>query len=493
MKKWLITLLCGLSLTACQLPQSAEDKLAQLESAKERYASLYVYLKELKASLKYAEFWITVHRLEGTDSDGQAHVLFDAPEGKAINLISHDGLDELLTLAKLPVGDYQSLTLTVGRNVHIVTPDQKEIDTHFPTEDSTYRLTLSGLLSVSVDQIAHFIVNIDPDQFIVDAQNALAPYQDEIKAAIEEIKDSELYQQITTELEGTVVEIKGSTVWIQTDHGVRVKVVIPGFASIYNEHRSETGLNLTALQNGQLVRIFGKLVRNGDEIILEALTLALELNEDDQPSNTSTTAEVKGEVVSVDLNNGTLVLDVKKASFVPGSDHISVIDLNNALFVRGTIDMLAADVEVRISGHWDGSQLDANVIKIDAAADSHKLEEEGHRESLNTLAAVVTLVNLQQGTIEITTPGSSVPMEIAIDLDDTWFQNGDSDCLQPGASIQLYGTPSAHAGSIDASSIVFDEQTCSTEDSADQADADHDEENSAPATEPPAQLPPAAA
>ncbi|MDH5300898.1 MAG: DUF4382 domain-containing protein [Gammaproteobacteria bacterium] len=492
-------LVAAVSLALAGCPNPFDQTEQSVDKAKKAIAGLnklHTYLTNSPlaqlANYNYSEAWVTLHKVEVRNSTTNASsVLFKDDVGKSINITRRSGVAELLSLAPVPSGSYDTLIITLGNSAKIVLNDGSTLSPTFgsnPTSTYDITITLDQILNLAQDVSSGLALEFDLASFAPQGNQILDPL-------IRVVTNTTTFQRLYGELNGTItaIDLVGRVVAVKLSNGTVVKLQIPSFATLLDE-ATKAQLALAELKVGDVVQFFGNY--NANQLRMEILSLLVNPQTVNQGTETqacvgaNTRVRAEGYVVSYDGN--TLVLDMEEASFLPNGDTLNVIGLAGATFLRGNANMLTVGQEVEVRGSWNCSNLNAEIAEID---DAPALGLSDNATELAEVKGNLTVVNGYQVTLNITSSEhfNLLSGPLAVDLTNAWFKQGNNTCLIVGANVEvkgveIVGTPTGlQPSSVEiegcASGTLPDDPAFDDDNGTDETDETPDSENAVEAGE----------
>jgi hypothetical protein len=379
----------------------------------------------------YSEVWVTLLSVSATDDDGQSVELFNQTDGIVVNLAALVNIGALLDTRDLPAGAYNNLAVELSNAISLVAPAGAVTDAAFALSGETFSVAVDGEFAIDADKASAIALDFDLQQFDYDAETGLVTPVVVLKndAAVRDM-DSRV-----ADIEGRVVEIVSRNEFsVQLEHCAQtLDIVLHADAVVTDELSGDTVADTSTLNAGMRVKVFGNY--DTDNLTLEARFVEIRKNENKDPGDRE---KVEGRIVSYD---GTAItLDVRKASFIPGVDTMTIVNVTNAVFSHGSLAMLNASGQwVEIKGRWDGTVFSAQLIDIEGAPGAGRLkngqsvygEIEGRVVDVADETIAVEVTEVEHIEFTATT--------ITVELHNVWLNNGSLDCLQPEMHVELKG------------------------------------------------------
>lgn len=307
----------------------------------------------------YAEVWVTVQKVATKDAADKLVVLFDDPIGKVVNLSTLPNIATLLSTSTLSAGTYHDVVITVANAVQLVNSTGAVKNATFAATGTTYDIAVDGDITVTAGATATVALDFDLKQFNLNvATNIVTPVV--------------LYNDSADGLKGTYAEVEGrvqnvgspTQFTLLAEHSATpITVTLANAATLYRDDTRQALADASTLRAGDNVEISGDY--NSATLTVTANRVALQgANDSDGHNHGNGLSEVAGTVQSYD--GGTLVLDVRKADFVPPTGTLTVANVSNAAFREGTLLTLQnAGQWIEIDGTWDGTTFTAQYVNLD--------------------------------------------------------------------------------------------------------------------------------
>jgi len=389
----------------------------------------------------YSEVWVSVQSISTFDANGQAVSLYQDATGQAHNLSQLVDIGVLVDTQQIPAGTYTDFEVVLANEIRLVDAAGNVTTASFDQSGNpTYTTTVTGRLVVDANQNSSLALDFDLARFTYDAAtNTVNPVVVQ--------KDPGALNQTVATTTGQVSAIDAPDQFVLTpaNGGPDVSVQLHANATVTDPASGSVGVDTSALGLGQTVTVSG--VYDADTLSI----LASDVQVEAAPAGGAPVTvrdEVEGIVTAFDGAN--LTLDVKEASFVPGGNEIT-LNVANAMFSRGGLDMLAVGQEVEIKGAWDGNAFTAALVEVEGAP-RNAGSDHGHADDYAEVEGVIA--GLSDGVITLTVAefddvdGVSLGVGDTLDIDsaDSWLKDGDASCLVAGARVEVKGAFDASGG-----------------------------------------------
>ena len=424
-----------------------DDLLQALQNNNaKKYATVSVLITD-DLSETYREVWVNIKKLEAVDSKSKPTVLFDDPKGRVFNVASLNGIGELLSVQKIPVGQYNAFTLTLDSGLSVVDQNGSVKPLYLDKNREDYILTVDGDLAAGANQSLSFLLDFDLKQF-VQQEDTIIP------AVFYQTEEAAELHRAFAEVSGKVVAVSPDKITIASDDSeARIHVALHENGVVLDEATGQVAETMDTVNIDDRLEVYGNYDSKSFDI--EAISISMNgeqayVGSDDDAMGK--TVEVKGVVKA--MENGSMELDINSSSFLPNRDRLSVIDLTNAHYSHGNQGLLNLEQQVEVKGHWDGNQLVATSIGIEGAPVSYQhvgdttvamAELEGHVNSYDNGLLTLHVSEAKYYTVQ------DNPMKI--DLSKSWFKKGDASCLIKGAKVEVTGIASVNSNEFNATMI----------------------------------------
>ena len=451
--KYIFLTLLFLGLTAC----GGGNGSSGLGSIVSHTGALSVMVTD-DMTTQYSKIWVTVLKVTALDSSGQQHVLYDDATGQVYNLTELNGVTALLSTQDLPPDTYNNFEITLANDISLVDKQGQTIQASFNTTGDPEVIQIQGSVTITAGGVANMGIDFDLKQFTYDQTTGI------VTPVLIYLDDNHL-QQISlnrARVEGVIAEIiDAQTFTLQNRYGSTVTVTLQTTATIFNENTGAVGGDTSALTVGQKVEVFGSY--DPGTMTIEAISA--KIHDNTSPSGSPDSTEVKGVVTSFD--GSTLVLDVRESNFIPGSTTLEISNVANALFTKGSLDVLAAGQWVEIYGTWEDPLFTALVVEIEGGTprwnDGHDFDSEHHDYGYAELKGLVTGMNGTVLSLQLTERDHITGQSMGtadIDISIAWLKNGNQDCLTDGAFVEVKGANDSASGNFMAYTIEI-KSSCS--------------------------------
>ncbi len=410
-------------------------------------------------NLSYSEVWVNVQAITATNANSQVVDLYRNTAGQTHNLSQLANIGALIDAQTIAAGTYTSFDIVMDNQIQLV--DLGGLTTSATFDQSgnpTYTLNVTGQLVVDANQVTSLVLDFDLKQFTYDAgTNTVNP-------VVVQTDPGTLNQTVAT-VNGQVQAVNSPTQFVVSpvSGGANLTVNLHATATVTNAATATVAADTTPLQVGIQVTLTGTYDATNLNITASAVEIAT-------GGSVTINSEVEGFVTT--FNGTTLTLDVKEASFMPGSNMLDIANTSNALFSHGSLALLTVGQEVEIKGNWDGTSFTAAIIEIEGApsnAVGHSYlddyaELEGTISAINGSLLTITVQEFEHVS------GISNGDSVTIDASNSWYEDGNASCLRNGAVIEAKG------GMSDATTMVamiIDlEDSCNGESGDDDDDSD---------------------
>ncbi len=398
-------------------------------------------------SQNYNEVWVEVRSITATGQGGQTVTLFEDVTGRTYNLSQLVNIGALIDTRSVAPGTYTLFDIELDNDITLVDPAGNTIDAVFgQTGKPAHTIAVDGNLVVDPARPVTLALDFDLANFTYDpATNTVTPVVVQ--------KDPDALSQAVATTRGAVQAINGPGRFVLTPAGsdAAITVNLHGNATVTNPGSGVIKPDTSLLQPGMSVRVSG--VYDADTLTITATSVVI----DGSAAPVALRHEVEGYVTAV---TGTIVeLNIEEATFRPASNLLS-IDVGNALFSKGSLDMLATGQELEIKGDWDGSTFSAAVVEIEGAP--RNTGSYSYDDDYAEIEGIVTSATGDSVTLTVReyehVSGISIGQSVTIDRSGAWYKHGDASCLAPGMEIEIKGAFTANA--MTASVIEYEDNSC---------------------------------
>jgi len=443
-RKLVSTVILVMLLNGCYQKDVLQQAL-QNNNAK-KYATVSVLITD-DLSEVYREVWVNIKKLEAVDDKSKQAVLFDDPKGRVFNVASLNSVGQLLSVQKIPGGQYNAFTLTLDSGLSVVDQNGTVQSLYLDKNREDYILTIDGDLSAGAGQSLSFLLDFDLKQF-VQQEDTIIP------AVFYQTEDAAELHRTFAKVSGKVVAVSPDKLTIASDDNeARIHVALHENGVVLDEATGQVAESMDTVNIDDRLEVYGNYESKSFDI--EAISISMNgerayVGSDDDAMGK--TVEVKGVIKA--MENGSIELDINSSSFMPNRDRLSVIDLANAYYSHGNQGLLNLEQQIEVKGHWDGNQLVATSIGIEGAPVSYEhagdttvamAELEGHVNSYDNGILSLHVSETKYFTVQ------DNPM--MIDLSKSWFKKGDASCLIKGAKVEVTGIASVNNNEFNATMI----------------------------------------
>ncbi|MCF6323787.1 MAG: DUF4382 domain-containing protein [Gammaproteobacteria bacterium] len=413
-------------------------------------------------TLTYSEVWVSLQAITATDANGQVVDLYRNTAGQTHNLSQLVNIGALVDAQTIAAGTYTTFEILMDNQIQLVDPTGVTTNATFDqTGNPSFTLSVAGQLVVDENQMSSLLLDFDLQQFTYDmATNTVNP------VVIQQ--DPATLNQTVATVNGQVQAVNSSTQFVVTPAtgGANITVDLHATATVTDTASATVAADTTLLAAGMQVTVDG--IYDPANLSITASAVGIVTG-----ASVTINSEVEGIVTAFD--GSTLTIDVKEASFLPGSNTLTIANSSNALFSHGSLALLTIGQEVEIKGNWDNTTFTAATIEIEGApsnaTDSNYLDD--YVEFEGTISAIdgdlLTLTVQEFEHVSGITIGDSV----MIDRTNSWYKDGDASCLSNGAVIEAKGSMSDATTMI---AMVIDlEDSCNGSNDDDDDDSDDDD------------------
>jgi len=412
-------------------------------------------------TLTYSEVWVNVQAITAADANGVVVDLYRNTAGQTHNLSQLVNIGALVDAQAIATGTYTTFEILMDNQIQLVDAGGVTTNATFDqTGNPNFTLSVTGQLVVDANQMTSLLLDFDLQQFTYDAPtNTVTP-------VVVQQDPATLNQTIAT-VNGQVQAVNSATQFVVTPAtgGANITVNLHATATVTDTATATVAADTTPLTVGTQVTITGTYDATNLSVIASAVGVVT-------GGSVTINSEVEGFVTAFD--GTTLTIDVKEASFLPGSNTLTIANSSNALFSHGSLALLTVGQEVEIKGNWDNITFTAAIIEIDGAPSNatgnsyldEYAELEGAISAINGNLLTLTVQEFEH--VSGITNGDAV----TIDSSNSWYKDGDATCLSNGAVIEAKGSMSDATTMI---AMVIDlEDSCGSS-NGDDDDADDDD------------------
>ncbi len=415
---------------------------------------------------QYAKVWVTVQKVTAVDASGASFTLYDNPQGDVVNLSELNGVAALLNTQLLPDGTYSDFQVTLANEVTLVErATGQSVLAAFNNNGQPEIVPVQGSVTIAAGSTATIAIDFDLKQFSYDPVSGLVTpvlvLKNDTNGAM---PLNNTLVRTYADVDGTVGEISNLTTFtLQPEHGsAPLTVNLQATATVYDYRDGTLGSDTSALEPGLRIEVYGNY--DATAMVVDAVRVEIKgAGSSDASTNAMYGAKVEGLVSSYDAVNDVLVLDVREADhFMPPAATMEISNISNAVFTKGSADLLTAGQKVEIKGSWADPVFSAALVEIEGAPagsmdSSHAYDDlyaevKGQVESVS--GDIVTLAIVKAEHVD---PAATLLATIDIDVSKAWFKSGDAQCLEAGAYIEAKGA--LEAGTMMAA-VVDIESLC---------------------------------
>ena len=418
---------------------------------------------------QYAKVWVTVQKVTAVDASGATVTLYDNPQGDVVNLSELNGVAALLNTQVLADGTYSDFQVTLASEVTLVErATGQSVVAAFNTSGQPETIPVQGSVTVAAGSATAIAIDFDLKQFTYDAASGL------VTPVLVLRNDTGGALPLGNTLVRTYADVGGivgdvtdaSSFVLQPEHGAApLTVNLQSTATVYDYRDGTLGSDTSALAPGLRVEVYGNY--DATAMVVDAVRVEIKAAGGmTAGTNAPYSAKVEGLVNSYDAVNDILVLDVREADhFMPPAATLEISNVANAVFTKGSMDLLSAGQKVEVKGDWNDPVFSAALVEIEGAMpnamggghayDDMYAEVKGRVESVS--GDIVTLTVVKAEHVDV----ASAPLTtIDIDVSQAWFKYGDAQCLDSGAYLEAKGA--LEAGGMTAT-VVEIESVCGSQ------------------------------
>ena len=420
---------------------------------------------------QYSNVWVTVLQVTAQDAGGQTVSLYDNPAGNVVNLTELNGVATLLNTQNLPVGTYNNFQVKLADEVTLVDKmTSQSITAHFSGTGQPQTVPVSGQITIDTASNATIAIDFDLQQFSYDPNTGL------VTPVLVLRQNPDQINRTVADIDGTVAQVLDNTSFqLQAEHSQSlIDISLQANATVFNAADGSVSSDTSTLQTAQRVSVYG----NYDPVLMKLDAVRVEIQ---AAASSSSPAEhsdkVEGIVTAFDPNSGLLTLDIREATFIPVGTTLEIdLATSNPIFVKGSLDILAAGQQVEIRGNWQDPVFTPSIVEIEGGLP--QLSEQGNDDngsensdssnnhdatdhnsdtglsSGNTNDIVDAYVDvtgevqnvtdqlIQLTILEVddeTGASQQVGQTLDVDLSNAFFKRGDTTCLQAGDLLEAKG------------------------------------------------------
>ncbi|MBI1195106.1 MAG: DUF4382 domain-containing protein [Gammaproteobacteria bacterium] len=430
-------------------------------------------------STQYTKVWVTITKVTVQDGNGATVELFNDPAGQVFNLAELNGISTLLSTQSLAAGTYSNLTITLDPTVTLndgsPTPTTATLSSTEIVVAGSFTVS-GGATSVGIDfDLANF--NYDSNTGIVtptlvlrdhNTMQSLSQAYAELEGTIKSVATNNTTDFIMTLANGTDVTVSlatNATVWIQ-------KSSFSGQPQITTDNQLLRGTS-----EGKPVEVYGNY--DATNLTIEAVRVRVANNSTDGHAFYGAD-RIEG---TATMTGNTMTVDIREASFVPGSSQIAfAVNANSVKVERGSLSDIqnaASPVEIELRGNWDGttSTFTPMLISIEGA-EPDPSGNNNNSSSANIADQFVALTGKVHDAYDSTTQSFTLDVvglpehldasasgtlnttaPVPVHIGTAWFKLGNSGCLSANAFVDVKGALT-NTGEINAR-VVRVQSACS--------------------------------
>lgn len=396
---------------------------------------------------QYAKVWVTVLKVTAEDSNGAPVTLYDNPDGLVVNLSELNGVAALLNTQNLTPGAYSNFQVTLANEVSLVERvTGRIVPAAFNAAGYPEVVPVQGNITIG-SGTGTITIDFDLKQFNYDSTTGLVTPVLILKNDIGNGRSaSGKLDRTYAEVEGTVREITdGVSFVLQPKHGsVSLRVNLLPATTIYDYRDGSVSSDAGVLVPELRVEVYG----NYDPVVMTVDAVRIEIKGAGNSTAPSAMnhAKVEGWVESYDQATDVLRVDVREAEhFIPPAGMLEVYNAANAVFTKGSAELLVPGQYVEIKGAWEAPLFTAALIEIEGALPARSREDRSH--GYDDLYAEVKgrVERLDGGQVTLAVvaaehfDGGGPGTTLTIDTSGAWFKYGAAECLEPGAYIEAKG------------------------------------------------------
>jgi hypothetical protein len=380
-------------------------------------------------TLAYSEVWVNVQSITAADANAQTVTLYEDATGQTYNLSQLVNIGALVDVQTVAAGTYTSFDIVMANDITLV--DGGGVTTNATldqTGNPTFTMSVTGSLVVDANQVATLVLDFDLQQFTYDqATNTVTP-------VVVQADPTTLDQTVATTT-GQIQSVTSGTQFVITPAtgGADISVTLHANSTVTDAATGTVTADTAALQIGMQVSVSGAY--DAANLSITASGVQIENN-----NAASIRHEVEGIVTAFDGIN-TLTLDIKEASFLPPGNTMD-IDIANAIFSTGSLDLISTGQELEVKGSWDGATFIAVIVEIEGAPRNTSASS-NYADEYAEIEGQITAINNNELTLSVESSehvsGINVGDQVTIDSNNSWFEHGDRGCLVVGTRIEAKG------------------------------------------------------
>lgn len=379
----------------------------------------------------YSEVWVVIDEISVVDSSGNLIELYKDTSGKSVNLSQLVTVSQLLGKASVTEGTYTEFVVKLENKITLVDNINNTINATLAADGTDVQIKVTGNLVVSANATSDLTLDFDLASFTYNADTNV------VDASVVVFDNTQTRTQ-HAELRGTVESVGADSFVVSSARfAENITVNQTSYTEVYDETSANTG-DFSLVAVGDIVEVSGEFDSNNTAIAASRVRIESETTID---GSNDSLDKVEGSVVSFD--GSTLVLDIRNASFVPGSDTLSIANITNANYETGALEQLAAGQWIEVSGTWDGTNFTANYIHIEGALTDVERSEGNYVADYVEVEGIIQSVNGSELTISVSKSEHSstitVNSDLMVDITNSYLQGGDSSCLVAGSYIEAKG------------------------------------------------------
>ena len=403
---------------------------------------------------RYSKVWVTIYKVTAVDGTGNTVTLYES-QGEVVNLSELNGVAALLNTQNLAAGTYDNFQVTLADEVKLVEgATGNTVIAALSGTGQQQTVPVQGSVTIAAGGTASIAIDFDLQQFTYDPTTGLVTpvlvmrndANGQMPAAT---PTTPALDRTYADVDGTVTDVSDSTSFVlQPEHGAApITVTLQPTATVYDDRDGSLGSDTSALGQGVQVEVYG----NYDSAKLTIDAVRVEIKSAfsvANPSNPMADAKVEGVVESYDGVNDVLVLDVREAKHFMPPTVLEISGISNAMFIRGSADLLDAGQRVEIKGRWNDTDavFTPRLVEIEGAMPSmgNGMGKHGYPDLYAEVGGRVESVDGDVVTVTIAKrehfDTSMAPAAtIDVDVSNAWYKSGDAQCLESGAYIEAKG------------------------------------------------------